>query len=272
MFMSLAYVGLRSHPRSAVFTLVTISLGGLLAGLPIWLPALVWAVLALGGLETWFVFESAWLRVRGLRPATTEEQVLIGSSRAVYVKEDDSLQLTAGLRTLIVSRGALEVWEPSCLQALAVQAEAAAEPGRVIVTLGAAPILGLGRAGAAVTRLGDLLAVSAASALWVFGDGFVRVAGPVFGVMLVTILGCLMIASGLAAWGLGLLTGWALARGLEKLLDWETTRVELAADRVTVDLGFGPALLEALEMRRGLGEPIAPRISALRAALADAEV
>jgi hypothetical protein len=227
---------------------------------------------ALGGLEACYLFESAWLRVRGLRPATPEEQLLVGCSWPVYVQEDDALRLTAGLRTLVVSRGALEVWEPHCLQALAVQAEAAAEPGRILVTAGAWPILVAGRASAAVMRLGDLLAVTAASSLVVpliWGDGFVRFAGPVFGVMLLTILGCLMIASGLTAWGVGLLTGWLLARSLEKLLAWETGRVELEADRLAVELGYGPALLEALEMRRGLGEPIAPRVAALRAVLAE---
>jgi hypothetical protein len=218
------------------------------------------------------VFESAWWRARGLRPATAEEQLLIGSDRPVYVREEDALQVTAGLRTLVVSGGALEVWEPHCLQALAVQAEAAAEPGRFLVILGAVPILGAGRVCRAVMRLGDLLAVSAASALVVplaFGEGFVRLAGPVFGAMLVTILGCLMIASGLTVWGVGLLMGWGVARVLDKLLDWETERVEVAADRRAVELGYGPALLEALEMRRGLGEPIAARLSALRAALAE---
>jgi hypothetical protein len=273
MFMSLVIRGLKSHAWSATLTLCTLTVGGLMAGLPMWLPGLAWAVLALGGVEACYVLEWAWLRVRGLRPATTEEQVIIGASWPVYVKEDDALQVTAGLRTLVVSRGALEVWEPHCLQALALQAEAAAEPGRILVRLGAAPVLGFGRAGAAVTRLGDLLAASTASALvvplWVGGEGFLRVAGPVFGVMLVTILGCLMIASGLTAWGVGLLTGWALARAIEHLLACETARVDQAADRLIVELGYGPALLEALEMRRGLGEPIAPRISALRAALAD---
>lgn len=273
MFMSLVVTGLGLHARSALLALVLVTFGGLLAGLPIWLPGLTWTVLALGGLELWYLLEPAGLRLRGVRPATDEERVLVGSARAVYVREDDGLTLTAGLRSLVVSRGALEVWEPHCLQALAVQAEAAAEPGRFLVTLGAAPILGLGWAGAAVTRAGDLLAAAAASALvvplWVWGAGFVRVTGPVFGAMLVTILGCLLIASGMSALGVGLLTGWAVALGLRRLLAWETARVENMADRLTVASGYGPALLEALETRRGLGEPIAPRISALKAALAD---
>jgi hypothetical protein len=213
------------------------------------------------------------LRLRGLRRATAEEQLLIGSARPVFVREDDALQLTAGLRTLVVSRGALEVWEPHCLQALVVQAEAAAEPGRTLVALGTAPILGFGWASAAVTRLGTLLAASAGSALvvplWVWGDGFIRVAGRVFGVVLVTMLGCELIASGLSVWGVGLLVGWALARALQRLLAWETLRVELAADGVAVDAGYAAGLLEALETRRGLGEPIAPRVSALKAALAE---
>ena len=105
--------------------------------------------------------------------------------------------------------------------------------------------------------------------LWVWRDGFVRTLGPVFGVMLVTMLGGLLIASGFVLWGVGLLVGWPLARGLQRVLAWETERVQLRADRLTVDSGYGPALLEALEMRRGLGEPIAPRIAALKSALAD---
>jgi hypothetical protein len=183
------------------------------------------------------------------------------------------LRVEAGLRGLVVSRGALEVWQPHCLQALAFQARAAAEPGWLFVGTGAAPLWGVAWASVFVSRLGLLLALSAGSALvapfWIWSDGFTRVAGRAFGIVLVTILGCLLIASGVTVWGVGLLTGWALAEALRRLLAWEADRVAMRADRAVVRAGLGAPLLEALEVLRGMGAPVAPRVAALKAALAE---
>jgi hypothetical protein len=42
--------------------------------------------------------------------------------------------------------------------------------------------------------------------------------------------------------------GWAVVPGLAALLSWESRRVEMAADRETIEAGLGWQLLEALEM------------------------
>jgi hypothetical protein len=74
-----------------------------------------------------------------------------------------------------------------------------------------------------------------------------RWGGRVFGAAIVGLLGALLLSSGMAAPGLGLLLAWAVVPGLRALLDWESRRVEVVADRATVEAGLGWQLLEALE-------------------------
>ena len=57
----------------------------------------------------------------------------------------------------------------------------------------------------------------------------------------------MLLASGVAALGLGLLLGWALVPGLGMLLAWEARRIEADADREIVKGGLGQHLLEGLE-------------------------
>jgi hypothetical protein len=272
MIVGLVWAGLRAHPLSSAFVVVCLVAWAALSGVPPWAPLLGWVVLNLVIVEMWFVIEPVWLRLRRCRPATADERARLGSPKfAAYVVEEDALRIEPGLKSLIVSRGAMEVLDNVCLAALAVQAQAASEPGRVLILVGAGPILALGLVTRAIGRVGLLLAVSAGAALvvppWAWGESFARVAGRVLGAVLLVILAFELLASGLVTLGLGLLTAWALVPCLQWLLGWEARRLEVHADAVAARAGVGWQLLEALENLRSLGQPVATRMERLQQAL-----
>jgi hypothetical protein len=274
MIALMLLAAVRGHLASVAFTLVVLTVGGRLAGLPAWVPALGWAVAAVAALEGWYVLEPLAQRLRGARPATVDERQALGEPRlAVYVTEADAFGFDAGLRSLRVSRGALEIGEPPCLAALALHAERSVDGGRLVVEVGLAPLLGLAWLAAAIGRLGALLALAVGSALvvpfWMWGDGVVRVGGRLLGALLVLMLSCLLIASGFSIGGLGLLVGPGLSWIARRLLSWEAEQLARRVDRELAATGYGAALLGALELRQSLGEPLAPRIAALRAELTE---
>jgi hypothetical protein len=75
--------------------------------------------------------------------------------------------------------------------------------------------------------------------------------------MVVGLVGAMLLSSGLAAPGLGLLLAWALVPAIHGLLAWESRRAERLADQATVEAGLGWQLLEALETL-ALAESVPP--------------
>jgi hypothetical protein len=269
MVLSRLGTALRAHAISAVLVWLVLSIGGALLGVPFWLAGPAWLLTSLVALEARLVLEPVALRLRGCRSATPDERLMLGlPSLSVYVQEVDELRVTAGLRSLVATRGAFEFFEPKGLAALAVQAQLAAEPGRLVIGIGTAPMLVLWWVTLGVGRLGLLLMLSAAGVLvWAFGQRFATVAGWTIAAVLLVIAGAELIASGLVALGVGLLSAWAVKLGLDRLLAWEVEQVEARADVAAADLGLGVDLLQALERLRKLGWPVAPRIAQLRAKL-----
>jgi hypothetical protein len=101
-------------------------------------------------------------------------------------------------------------------------------------------------------QLGRLLGVIVGESLVVplvlWRDGFLRWSGRVFGSSIVGLLAATLLSDGFAAAGLGLMLAWIVIPGLQAALAWESRRVERAADQATIDAGYGPQLLEALEL------------------------
>src|SRR5919199_99458 len=118
-----------------------------------------------------------------------------------------------------------------CLAGLAAQAQAAVEPGALLVGLGTWPIMALEAVDGALARMGLLFTVAAGSALvipaWAWGERFTRGVGRLVGALFVAIVGLELVGGGLVVWGVGLLTAWAPGPGVRILLTWETPRLAL---------------------------------------------
>ena len=164
--------------------------------------------------------------------------------------------------------------------------------GRGVSTRGSLPILGAWCLTRVLGQFGRLLAVVVGTSLVVplvlWHDGFVRWCGRLFGSIFVGLLGSMLLSSGFAAAGLGIMIAWLVVPGVQAIVAWESRRAEIAADRVAVAAGFGQQLLEALELL-ALAEPrpapggllsllcrpgasLVDRAERIRRALADPEV
>jgi hypothetical protein len=160
-----------------------------------------------------------------------------------------------GLRTLVVSRGLFELLEDRAFVGMLSQASArvhsARLAGELVVWLGNMPFVAVWCVSGGLAQLGRLLAIVVGSSLVVplllWPQGFIRWGGRLFGAAIVGVVGAALLCSGLAAAGLGLVLAWAVVPGLAALLSWESRRVEMAADRETIEAGLGWQLLEALE-------------------------
>jgi hypothetical protein len=130
--------------------------------------------------------------------------------------------------------------------------------GVLLVWLGNVPVVAAWCVSQCIGQLGRLLGVivgeSLVLPLVVWPGGFVRWSGRVFGSAMVGLLGSMLLSSGLAAAGLGLMVAWAVVPGIQALLAWESRRIERVADQAAVDAGCGAELLEGLEFL-ALAEP-----------------
>jgi hypothetical protein len=160
-----------------------------------------------------------------------------------------------GVRTLVLSTPLFDLFDDRALAGFLAQAAApawsAGVAGEWMVWLGNLPLVASWSVSRLLAQLGRVLAVAVGASLvlplLLWPTGFAVVAGYVFGAMIVGLLGAVLLSSGFAAAGLGLVIGWPVVWGLRALLAWERRRTEASADRATIRAGSGWPLLEALE-------------------------
>jgi hypothetical protein len=225
------------------------------------LALLAWVVGSLAALECWLLLERRVLVYLGCREPTFRERARLESwvqrfEVDVLIADDPALWIGAGLRAIIVSRGAFESLDDAGLAGLlehaALQRQAAGLVREGIVWLGNAPLLVAWFASRALGYLGRLLAMVIGSALvlpmLVGATQFVTWVGAFFSAVLIGLIGAALISGGAAAPGLGLLTAWALVPALRSLQAWESRQVEADAYCAMVRGGSGAQLLNGLEL------------------------
>ena len=261
MTFALALSAIRRHLLSVGATICFVIVFASLLGLSVPLSLAVWAALSLLTVELWYTLEPFVLeRIGHFRPPTYEEShsleaALSGSQLQAFVAETSDLVATRGLRCIVVGRDYFDLLDDRPLSGLLSQAAAGVHAanlaGYLVVWIGALPLLAAWQVSVWLCQLGRLLAVVVGASLVVplvlWPNGFVRWSGRLFGCGIVGLLGAMFLSSGFAAVGLGLLTAWALVPALAALLAWESRGAERAADQATLDAGYGPQLLEALE-------------------------
>ena len=262
MTFALALSAVRWHPFSVGLTAFIVVLAASLLGVSAPLALVTWTVASVVAVELWCVLEPGILqRVGHLRPPTHEEAqrlepIAAKAQLEPLVAETSDLFAERGLRVLAVGRDYFDLFEDRPLSGLLIQSAAAVHSsnlaGYLIVWLGASPLLGMWYVSRGLVQLGRLLGVVVGASLIVplvlWPSGWVRWSGRIFGSVFVVLLGAMSLSSGLAAAGLGLLVAWAAIPGLATLLAWESRRIERAGDLATIQAGFGPQLLEALEL------------------------
>ena len=260
-FRRIIAAALRQRAASVLFTLLLVCLQASLFGLPVWQAVLGWVCLWLLALLGWYLGENWLLALAGCRAATPPERdrlaaVHPASALRLRVDEDDATWVEAGLRTLLVSRGALEVLDDPELTGMLADAEARAQAagaaGQLLAWIGTAPLSMLQSAGRLVGQFGRVVAMELGTLVVipvvVWPDGFVRVAGAVFGAVFVLIASCILAAGGSIGLGAGLLLAWVALPGLRVIQEWEARRIEARADRAAAQAGFGRHLIAALEL------------------------
>jgi len=274
MIVALAWAALRRHPFSMFWSALLAAVSASLVGAPVPAALAIWATASLLVITLWRTLEPLILKSLGCRaPSRLERERLdqalgtapcdcAGLDRATAINGLDVVMLDTaepwlgrGVRSLVISRALLDLLEDRAVHGLLSQAVAevrsAGLAGELIVWLGNLPVLGAWLASRWLAQLGRLPALALGSSLEVpillWPAGFIRWAGRFFGAAIVALFGSVLLSSGLAGPGLGLLLAWALVPGLHALLAWESRRVERLADQATIDAGLGWHLLEALE-------------------------
>ena len=261
MTFALVLSAVRRHPFSVGATAFITFLGASLLSISAPLALVAWTLASLLVVELWYVLEPLVLeRSRHLRPPTFEETQRLDAAlgRAhlrLLVSKTSDLIAVRGLRCMVVGRDYFDLFEDRALGGLLTQAAAGLHAanlvGYLMVWVGTLPLRAVWQLSGWLHQLGRLLAVAVGASLVLplvlWPNGFLRWTGRLFGAGIVGLLGAVLLSSGLAAAGLGLLVAWVAIPALAALLAWESRRVELAADLATIDVGFGPQLLEALQ-------------------------
>jgi hypothetical protein len=260
MTIALLWAAVQRHPFSISAGALLVAFAARLLALPVPTVLAAWVTLSLFGITIWHAVEPIGLRWLGGRwPSWLERERL---DRALGPLRPDVLVLDAaqpwlghGMRTLLISRALLDLLEDRAIQGLLTQAaqevRSAGLAGELAVWLGILPLLISRVITGWLTQLGRLLALAVGSSLIVpmllWPTGFIRWTGRLFGAAFALFLGAALLSNGLAAPAFGLLLGWAVVRGLQALIAWESRRGERYADQATIDAGLGWQLLEALE-------------------------
>ena len=268
MTLALMSAALRHRPFTLVYAALLVVAFASLTGAPAPFALLAWFGASITALELWHTLEPTILRRLGCYAPTHAERERIEAALGclhleVLVLDSPRLWLGRGLRSLVVTRAALEVLEDRALVGVLYQAAAparcAAVAGQVVVSIGLLPILSASAASTGLALLGRLLALVVGNALVIplllWPEGFIRWAGRAFGALIVGLVGSVLLSSGLAAAGAALLLAWAIVPGLRALLAWEARRTERAADQATIAAGLGWELLEGLDTF-ALAEPM----------------
>jgi len=270
MPFSLLWAAVRGHRCSLLVAFI------LLLG---WTGALRLSPIALttaaaSGLGAWWMFEAPVLQCWGARQPSTREQPRLAAARwQTLVRDEPTVAISRGLRTIQVSAGMLETFDEDQLSALLMHHSARIAGGDAIATALAWPGVLPFALGRSVTKgvlaLGRLLAVTCATALVVPAivcpSWWTTWVGRLFGAWLALILGLWLMdvgvrthsGAGLAA-GLVLLSGWLVTPLLAGLVARDARRAELAADRAVVEAGLAEPLVSALELLAAVEAPATP--------------
>jgi len=267
MAFALTLSAIRRHPFgvSLTFALATVTAG--LLGVYAPLALATWLVTALACFELWYVLESVALRrLGGCRCPTAAElqriEAVLGRTHLeVLVADRSDVTAIRGLRCFVVGRDLMDILEDRALSGFLAQAvgplHTANFAGYLVVWLGNLPVLAAWWTTRLVGQLARLLALVVGTSLVlplvVCRDGFLRWVGLIFTCVIVALCGSVLLSYGFAAAGAGLLLAWLLVPVVQAVLGWESRRIELLADRVTVETGLGPQLREAVDFLATLG-------------------
>ncbi len=261
MTFALSLAAIRRHVLSVILTLVLTTLTASLIGVPVPLALAAWTVTALVCLEVWYLAEPlAFQRFGDCRPPAAAEQQRIEAAIGrqhleVLIADRPDFAAARGLRCLVIGRDLPDVLEDRALGGYLVQTiqpvHAANLAGFILVWIGNLPVLAIWWATRLVGLSGRLLALAVGTSLIVplvvCREGFLHWVGLAFTAILVSLAGIVLVSYGLAAVGLGLLLAWLLVPLIGAVLNSESRRAEGSADRATVEAGFGPRLLEAVD-------------------------
>jgi hypothetical protein len=271
MLVAIAWAALRRRPFSVFVTLFLLIASAALLRVPVPIALLTWVLGSLLVLEGVLILEPFILERLGCRRPAGLEADRVGLTirrhrLQVRIANDHAVWAGGALRTVVVSRGALESLEDGYLAAFLTQAALRQRaPGllrEIVVWLGNTPIVLAWCISGLIAESGEVLALVIGSALVVpllwWPTGFVQNVGRVLGVINVAMLGAMLISGGLAAPGLGLWLGWPLVHGIRALLAWESRRAERDADLATLQAGQAWSLMHLLEFQKDIGrtEPV----------------
>jgi hypothetical protein len=194
------------------------------------------------------------------------------SELLLVVAAEPGLTVTRGLRCLVVSRDALDLFDPRQLSGLVEQARAQVHcadlAGCYMVWIGNLPLVVGWCANVLAGRIGRLLAMVVGGSfqvpMMVWPAGWLRWAGWAFSCIIVLLSGGTLVSAGLIGAGLALSVGVPYAFLLRRLVAAESRRVERSADDATLAAGLGSELLEALELLAlAEAEPTGPGVLGL---------
>jgi len=275
LILSLIRAGRR---RSASLGLSLLALAGAsaIAGWPVWVPLIGWLFGSLVLVSVWWLLERPILKLWGYRAPTVEEAarlqpgldaiqavLAIPTRPHLVIDECATVAVSAGLRTLIVSRGALEVLEDPQLAGLLAHEfghlEACEAPADALVWLASTPVVLAWWAAEMLSKAAGVVAFGVAAALvlplFLWPAWFTRIVRVGLSIVMITIASLLLMATGLetgerglVAWGLGVMAAPALVPLTKLVLAWEHRSGERRADLRAVEAELGRQLLEALRI------------------------
>jgi Zn-dependent protease with chaperone function len=271
MLLSLCWSAVRGYRLSMLASASFLLAFSTIAGLPPWLPLVAWLASAIVLSAAWWVLEPSLLRLSGARrPGDREQETLTlpnqlpnPSAPILFVRDDPTIDIRAGLRSIVVTRGLLEVLDQQQLGALVAHATAHIRAGDalgpVLVWLGALPMVALWCVTRGITHVSRLLAYLVGIALIVpallFPVWFRTWFGGLLAAWITMIVGLWLVAVGLdgangtfTAVGAGLLVAWLVVPGLRALAARDARRREPVADHVAIEAGLDEALESALEV------------------------
>jgi hypothetical protein len=260
MTVALICAAFYRHPFSVSCSALLAALSASLVGVSVPMALVAWMAASLLAIAAWDALEPFALRRLGCRTPNRLECERLDAAPAAWPAHILVFDAAApwhlrGLRSLVISRGLFDLLEDRALVGMLSQASdnvhSARLAGELVVWLGNLPLVGAWWVTGWLMQVGRLLAFVVGSSLvlplLLWPRGFIRWGGRFFGAAIVGLLGALLLSSGMAAPGLELLLAWAVVPGLTALLNWEAQRLEVVADRATIEAGLGWQLLEALE-------------------------
>jgi hypothetical protein len=284
MLLSLCWSATRGYRLSILASASLLVLLSVLAGVSPTFPLVIWLGNAIVGAAVWWTLEPSLWRLFGARaPSARELQTTSLPNTTLLVREDASVDVRLGLRSIVVTRGLLEVLDQHQLEALLAQASVRVRMGDALgpamVWLAALPVLALWCVTWAIGHLSKLLAWYVALALVVpallFPIWFRTWFGRLLAVFVTAVLGLWLIAAGLdsasealIACGFGLLTAQFVVPCLKALVTRDADRCQALAASVGAASGLGDALESAFAVLADL-EPDGPRTWIIRRRLMD---